>query len=228
MSDYIDQIKNKLGFDKDDDLKFTHGSINLLLDTKISSITKTVPIGVLKKHSNPQKILQQQLITQEEKYTLSEIHTMLPFFFLYLRLKDPSMFNILAQSRDTNSFVNMILHPKYLELTKIMMRQSVDISNARKQKNDDGLLDCKITIPDPPTLEELAKQSDIKFDPSNPSNNILTEMDLTKILLLQKYGYTYETVKEYFIKFNRNFNTTLEYLKTNVSEETECTIESIN
>jgi hypothetical protein len=231
--DYLETIKKKLDYNKDDELKFTQNGTELLLTTKIESISKTVPIGVLKKHSTQKNNIEKPC---EEKYSLSEIHTMLPFFLLYFKLKDPMMFKLFVETNDNGSFANIVLQPKYLELTKILMRQSPDISYARRNQTDKTkLIDCKITIPDPHSLGLLTSHTGIEFNIDKPTyntndsqsqlNNILTESDIKKISMLQKYGYGYVTAKENYIKCNKDFNITIEYLKANISQETECEIE---
>ena len=214
ISKYLDEIKKQLGFDTEDNLKFTQYGKQIKLDTLVKHISKNIPIGVIKQVSDVK-------IEKEEFYSIEQIHKILPFIFLYFKIKDPVMFKLFTETSETATFLTLMLEPKYRVLIDILMRQSGDIVKLLNA----GITNIKVELPDSKSLEKLAEDNkkfllndkyyndkEASFNSSDININKFNENDIKLIQILESYVITYEAAKEIYINNNRDLNDSINFI----------------
>ena len=228
IKDYIKDLIKEFEYDEKDELKFNQGSIKLSHDTLINQILTTIPVSIYRIKYVKKEV---ENLTHEQKYTIDEIHSVLPFFLIYFKHKDFDIINLLLQQND-NLFVDKLLKKKYLELVKIIMKQSSKINESLKTYDNKTPVDCSIQLPDSESLEILASRPDITYEIRNTTDTkyiastngyILTDTDIVKISLLQSKGYDYNTAKFLYLLFPKgtDINTIISSVQKNSSENIE-------
>lgn len=215
LEKYITIIKEKIGIEDDFEIKFIQSGKNIELTTPIINISKNIPIGIVKK--------KKENIIEEQFYSTEQIHKMLPFFIIYLKLNEPVIFSLLATTDDNNTFSSLLLEPKYKVLTDILMKQSSDVVKLI----NNGITNIKIELPDPDSLEKIALENQnfvlnnksydetgASFNSSKENVNKFTETDIKKILLIKSFGIPYEFAKELYMQNNKDINSVIKFLET--------------